>query len=517
MAITPILALPTELLDKIYCYLDWDTSYSLAPSRPDIRNLSLTCRHLRETTLPLIFRNVTLRLRWVDGALVEPSLFRIRRDYPHLANYVRSVYVETQFGQLRGSYWNLKDFAVPGHLSSWLQPSDSSGVHNQEIQSSHRDRLQSIARTFFQRYNYPEVPEYCSSQLRDDMTFARTIQEQLLSGSDRNSNETSRIGEEADWVERREAVDRLSSQVMTKEQRKAQRDARLELDALVVVLLCLPSCVNSLAFETVHNHRSDTLQNVFSLHVAATAIRIFGHRLRRLTMITSPERLSHRPTHDHRDFDLHLERSIITEEVLNNVMHVDTLVLSDYHGNGNPRYREINADSQVHWNILTDILNHLELWNMQSDSTGLLPLITGFANLQTLTLKNIVLGAPPHFQPQPQRQADELFWLSFLIELRRQMPYLDLRFGELKSWGDRLRMVVLPESALQWLKREAIPEGCAVGFDRETRLTEDFESFLPLWYAEDGENGKLAKAARRDGRLVDEAMASRWKTFANLR
>ena len=53
--------------------------------------------------------------------------------------------------------------------------------------------------------------------------------------------------------------------------------------------------------------------------------------------------------------------------------------------------------------------------------------------------------------------------------------------------------------------------------DREARLTQDFNDFIPLWEAEDSERGDQAKEARKDGKLVDLAMTSRWKTYANLR
>ena len=78
MAVHTILTLPTELLDRVYSYLDWDPSTSLQPVRPGIISISLTCKRLRETVLPLVFKNVTLKLRWVEGSLAEPALFRIR-------------------------------------------------------------------------------------------------------------------------------------------------------------------------------------------------------------------------------------------------------------------------------------------------------------------------------------------------------------------------------------------------------------------------------------------------------
>jgi hypothetical protein len=69
----------------------------------------------------------------------------------------------------------------------------------------------------------------------------------------------------------------------------------------------------------------------------------------------------------------------------------------------------------------------------------------------------------------------------------------------------------LKHSATRWLLEEAIPIGCTVNYERETRLLEDFQSFQPLWAAEDSQRGELAKEHRKDGKLVDMAMGSRWR------
>lgn len=150
---------------------------------------------------------------------------------------------------------------------------------------------------------------------------------------------------------------------------------------------------------------------------------------------------------------------------------------------------------------------------MQCESPELLQLITGFTSLQSLALTNVMLCAPPPLQPAAQQRTDQTVWLSFLIDLRGKMPSLPVSLDYLKSWSNRLHMVAIPMTGLEWLRKEAIPPGCVIGFDRETRLIEDFESFLPLWYTEDSERGRQAMEERKDGRLVDEAMASRWRTF----
>lgn len=90
---SPMLKLPNELLDHIFSYLDWDRSKDLYPTKPDIVNGSLTCRKLREALKPLVFRDVTLRLRWARGQLIEPCLYRLRREYPELARHIRCVFI----------------------------------------------------------------------------------------------------------------------------------------------------------------------------------------------------------------------------------------------------------------------------------------------------------------------------------------------------------------------------------------------------------------------------------------
>lgn len=90
----PLIDLPTELLDGVFSYLDWDPADSLYPSRDDLINASLTCKQLRKVLEPAIFRNVTLRLCWAQGRLIEPRWYRLRKRRPELAKHVRCVYIQ---------------------------------------------------------------------------------------------------------------------------------------------------------------------------------------------------------------------------------------------------------------------------------------------------------------------------------------------------------------------------------------------------------------------------------------
>lgn len=94
MALT---SLPTELLDHIFAYLDWDSSIDLYPypeAKRDVINASITCRLLRTVLTPFVFRDVVLKLRWAGGVLVEPGLLRLRLQRQHLTKHIRSVYIQ---------------------------------------------------------------------------------------------------------------------------------------------------------------------------------------------------------------------------------------------------------------------------------------------------------------------------------------------------------------------------------------------------------------------------------------
>lgn len=90
----PLIDLPTELLDQVFSYLDWDPTQSLYPSRDDLLSASSTCRQLRKVLEPAIFRNVTLRLCWAEGRLIEPRWYCLRTKRPDIVKHVRCVYIQ---------------------------------------------------------------------------------------------------------------------------------------------------------------------------------------------------------------------------------------------------------------------------------------------------------------------------------------------------------------------------------------------------------------------------------------
>ena len=110
---------------------------------------------------------------------------------------------------------------------------------------------------------------------------------------------------------------------------------------------------------------------------------------------------------------------------------------------------------------------------------------------------------------QHTRLSPAATWLSFLIELRRRAPNVEYIIHEWEL-GSKAS---LSESRVRWLLKEAVPKGANVDFERETRLMEAFESFFFLWSSEDSDRGQAAREARKDGKLVDMAMSSRWRGF----
>lgn len=148
----PLSALPSELLDHIISYLDWNPNQDLTPQRPSLLCASLACKLLREAAVPSIFRTVTLRLRWANHVLLEPRVILIRKT-PYLARYVRAVYIVVQPQQEStndvGDGEPYQEYALPDESHDWLSPAPLSPLHSVEdhgisINTDHRRRVNSM-------------------------------------------------------------------------------------------------------------------------------------------------------------------------------------------------------------------------------------------------------------------------------------------------------------------------------------------------------------------------------------
>ncbi|KAK4548284.1 hypothetical protein LTR36_010154 [Oleoguttula mirabilis] len=556
MAPKTLFDLPTELLDRIYSYLDWDRTTNLVPHRPDILHISLTCKHLRESIIPLVFRNVTLCLRWVAGALTEPSLLALRRHRPDLAQHIRCVYVSSKVG--RPGYWPDQEsqderprFSVPEDVEDWLNPELAvwpDSRHYTELNAAHRARVHEVVRELFK-----SVSESCElatdadsgtaeamvCQMVAQTSYASRKQKELLDATkasgapllsrsvqrQRNEQQTgSSAGAAADQV-----GDDEPPPAKTWRMGPADRHLKQQTDALAAVMLCLPATLIELVFDSTCTDGPDNSpQNRYAMHVAAAAMQVFGSRLESLTATLSnhlsalfrvrgPNALQilEQPNSD-----------TVTPDIVSGLTNLKSLVLastSDPQGKLHFGGLQRDVPHLERWHALhaVDNLTTLDFWNMHvsdDDADKLVKAIPHFHALQRIGLKNICLSirnTRGHIQPGLEGRG-EVTWLRFLIALRRATPSAVIELGNPHCEVYQARGL-LTQSAVKWLVTEAVPAGAVVDLQREERLFEDFESFLFCWSVEDGVRGRQAAKERESGALVDAAFCSRWKQFENVR
>lgn len=177
-----ILDLPTELILQVAAYLDWSTE--LCPTKPDIFSLSTTCSQIREAIIPLVFKDVTFRLRWQDGALVEPYLYKLRLHYPDIAEHIRSVCIRTNFeddGRNPQGPQNLNVFAAPKGRPDWLDLSSDVCPESNNASDEIRRRANKAARRI--------VSSEDDAQQDSEMTTAETIIERANAQLSKNRAE----------------------------------------------------------------------------------------------------------------------------------------------------------------------------------------------------------------------------------------------------------------------------------------------------------------------------------------
>lgn len=510
-----ILDLPHELLDKVFGYLAWSPLQSLTPSSSDITNISLSCRSLREAILPTLFRNVRLKLRWVDGAIVEPGLYRLRREAPHLAKLVRCVHVQTEYGKFDDR--RLRPFTVPQALGDWTTPA-TVREEGSALETAHRKRILEIADGLYGDED-PDPPTPMHGEIerlaraffnqpdhyneRVDADGSIPPRQASLGGNALHSSRGAEVG---------------LSALALKAKHNARKE-RLALDALIVCMVCLPPQMTTLIFEAVPIDMHDQLQHVFALGVCSLAMKIFADRLQDMKMISrslDAGRRLHAPNDPavNDDYIATLSPVVPTLRSITSLTLASTTGISDRLSRHN-----LDAIRATEWRVepLTTNITHLSLRNITDNRSNFFNFIKSFPSLTDLTMSGLKLGPDmgTGFVRQQHRTSDDPLWLLFLISIRLQRRDLHLHLGNLLQWH---APDTLPASAVRWLAEEAVPVGAKVDFERETRLTEDFGSFMvSLWTVDDGERGDVARQDPGLGRLVDDAFNTRGHTFANLR
>ncbi|KAK1064671.1 hypothetical protein LTR74_008523 [Friedmanniomyces endolithicus] len=570
----PLLALPAELLDRIATYLDWDRSDSLIPRGPDIHNLTLTSQHLRAVTLPLLFRNVTLALRWQDGVLLEPALYRLRRERPDLARHVRAVYVVTRMGYRPGTVRGEEtpDFRVPDGVEAWLGEGVVDERFHAELRDAHRRRIDEAVDHLYKqvtgsgvvqtneedvsttspsssspttpvtptdssppRHLHPgATPMSAEAQICDLIQRTnhaiRQLRPPLLARGPDDIDIWQMYGEHRPTIGATVRADTHAGS--GPRLRKAQR-TKLQVDAMATLMLCLPATLNELVFEAGTPKRDDQPWYDFASFLTDGVMQIFGRRLESLTMAsggTNRRARSRMLPSPGRDPEITSLTSAAHLTALHRLVLASTSVT--------PEGGTIGAPGNL---LHLDTSDRLECWTHPSLHTTLTDLeirhsifydddfdpfvvfATPFRNLRRPAFQHIsynTRGLPSRIYPSPTNPTlGPGVLLAFAIALRRALPAsTEITFHHI-THSTRGVSKELPVSALAWLMREAVSanQGAEIDFQREERLQEDFESFQGLWEAEDGAEGEAARVHRREVDLVDKAMCSRWKQFENER
>ncbi|KAI6885455.1 hypothetical protein KC360_g3635 [Hortaea werneckii] len=544
-----ILTLPPELLHRIFVFLDWDRTAHLTPERRDILTISLTCKHLRHTITPLLFRNVSLCLRWVGGELLEPPLFRLRREKPELSRWIRNVHVHTAIGYRPRQTTSPPVLAAPDDIEDWLSPeltaldqeSEGERKWHQDLHSLHRNRLNHLVQeraqslsTALESHEHPYSAEQLMRRLIMTTSFpavrgrarANSTANAALPRWNVNSPDPFRPSATDE-----NSVDPLDEWVQAWRWHPSNADRRRkrEIDALAVIMLCLPPTLSDLTFDS-GNEPDDA--NLFALHVFAAILHVYNTRLQTLTIIGSTRQSD-------------AGAKVVTHSHIVDLGNIRTLRLAGTRsGISFTPDSSSDASKPETWLALresTSNLRTLEFWSVaftaQTDVCNLLHAAATFPSVESIVLRDVMLWtlAPNqrrlralHAQNQglPGSSSEyalhtssspETNLLLLLITLRRMHPRTNLTFSNLRRNTEPLRSK-LPSSALHWLQTEAVPVGASLDFEREQRLVEDFETFLPLWEAEDSGRGQEAKEdrRRRGGELADAAMCSRWRQTTNV-
>ncbi|RMZ15778.1 hypothetical protein D0862_01542 [Hortaea werneckii] len=492
-----ILNLPPELLQRIFAFLDWDQSSHLTPHRGDILNISLTCKHLRHTIIPLLFRNVSLCLRWVGGELLEPPLFRLRREKPELSRWIRNVHIHTAIGYRPKQPTSPPVLAAPDDIEDWLSPeltvldheSEGERKWHQDLHSLHRNRLNHLVQektepfsTVSESFRQPSGVEQLMRKLilttsfesiklraRANATSNAASQPQDASASSLSSVDPPRpSATEDNHGDSLDGPDRALRWRPTFADRRRKR----EVDALAVVMLCLPPSLSDITFEV--GHAPDDV-HLFALHVFAAVLEVYNTRLEALTIIGSTQ-------------ESDASSKVITHSHIVDLTSIRTLRLA---GARSPKVstRDNPSDAAYPecWHALretTSNLRTLEFWNVaftaQTDVCSLLQTATNFPFIHSIALRNVMLCTLAENQRrlralQAQSQglpssssssnynlqassSPETNLLLLLITLRRMHPQINLTFSDLWSNTQPLRSKLTP-SALHWLQTEAVPTG----------------------------------------------------------
>lgn len=546
-----LLKLPAELLDRIYTHLDWCPLVALEPTRPDIFSLSLTCKRLRETVLPTLFRHVTLRLRWCNDVLLEPAVFRLRKEHPDLARHVRCVMIEVEYDQLsrplssQSSYDALekawaryqrdfdassayRPFVLDGGVENWLIPREPSGqaqidssleTYRTHAVNHYRALHASLEAAGGSSDDFAWLAENQAAERQEAYIYQQRRKERFAQNIRKQANE-DRIFRATGQYPADDDFDNAGMNYSTPPPKDPKMwtersRAKLRIDALALALSCVPPSAQSLILNAVApgpdiNH----LQNL-ALAVTAETIVVLGSRLTSLSMLTR-EVTTHRMPADllarvearKPQFG---EALHLTPEVLTCLTGLKTLRLSGSGKDSVTRHTRKELARSQYWSQVNETLDKLELWHLDADESNLFSFMTRFPNVRDIRLHHMRLSSATRHRPANMdwHCAQAVSLLQFAITFRRTMPQTSLCLHSVEHFHKSH----VPAGAVRFITAEVCPIGKPVDDGRVQRLMQDFESFFPYWLAEESEVIDRVAQAKEFGNLIDQAMSSRFKIF----
>lgn len=523
---TTILDLPNEILSEIYAYLAWSPEDSIRPSSPDLVNISLTCQQLRFATLPLLFRDVRLKLRWVDGTIAAPGLYRLRQERPDLVRFVRCVHIQAEFQQSLGRAGSRsKPLQMPKSLREWMPvPRDGTDQNmlRDDLISRHTERIQYIARDMLSEQSESFIPGNSIARAKAyDAHAKRTLLEiangsQTVEESHGEQEHDAAVAQNKSSAENGETAEIGPSHDDGRDHATRNREMilrRFQLDALVLCIMALPPQMHTLIFEALQPDRLDKFQFFFAQQVCAMACKVFRNGLRDVTMYSSKLRgevqMGPMPSGLLALRDNHLAMAALPE-----VHALEKLTIVPASEDAS---RNLFSRMSTSWQTpeLCARIMHLCIRDASDNLTSLLDFINTFPALTDLSLRDVQLIPDGNAALGPRVQLfDDAPWLHFVLTLRRQMPDVRFHLAGLSQRPWRTGLRAISRSAVRWLVKEAVPVGAVLDLEREERLLEDYEKFSQLlWEVEDGERGPLARRDKGWAKLVDEAMTSRWREY----
>jgi len=502
MARPHLTALAEELLNEIWTMFDCGSDDDLMTSRKDLANVSLTCKLLRESVIPVLFYTATMNLRWEDGALVEPAIYRLIKQRPDTARHVRCVRIKPVFEhQVKGSTL----FTVPDIVDSTsgtLEPKVSEHSHESKEYVRHLEMAKdAINRTHLNHWEAPLVmpdagatPTWFHQALFSKTSYTREGQERQQENVRRSREARRRRLEERRKLKAAKEREAQEHYRRWKENPQAYPPPpidyeeeegclgyppavhdhrmfsdklrfRLQIDALAVAILSIPWTVTSLTVICCPRVDKDNFANNSALSVASMAIRVFGRRIRTLTFKAVLPQGG--PYRRHRK-DVG-EYNIITADILSELTGLNSLTLTT-DADGFRGYRE-------RWHIIPAKLTRLELYNVVSEERHLVIFVIGFGCLEELVLRRVSL----QFPNTGNRDIDasplnRMHWLSVMLTLRRNMLHLEIGLVDAR-FSTLYPPKPLPPPKVQWLM-QSMPAGSLIGIDKESRLKEEWKMLL---------------------------------------